>query len=69
MSTYGSWEQVRAVGRSGSSAYVVGGVFFVYGGDSVAFSADHYGSRLMFRGNVIITNDIEEFENTQEWRG
>lgn len=69
MSTYGSWEEVRAIRRSSYSAIVSGGVFYVSGDSSVAYSHDYYGSRLMFRGNVIITNDIEEFEDTQEWRG
>lgn len=69
MSTYGSWEEVRAIGRSSLSAPVNGGVFYVIGDYSVAFSGGGSGSRLMFRGNVIITNDIEEFEDTQEWRG
>lgn len=69
MSTYDSWEQVRAIRRSNDGASVIGGVFYVHGNCSVAYSDVYSGSRLIFRGNVIITNDIEEFENTQEWRG
>lgn len=62
------WADTRVVGRSGGS-FTSGGVFHLHAGSSVGFSATFWGSRLLFRGNIIEVTDIDEFMNAVEWRG
>ena len=64
-----NWASTRAIRRSGHYAADYGGVFFVDGSNSVGFSYLNSGSRLIFRGNMTETTDIDLFLNTEEWRG
>lgn len=45
------------------------GVFFLDASPGVGYSDTYYGSRLLFRGNIVETTDIDEFLDTEEWRG
>lgn len=64
-----NWASARAIMRSYNSANAVGGVFCVHGHYSVGLSLTYAGSRLIFRGNMTETTDIDLFLNTEEWRG
>lgn len=64
-----NWASTRAIRRSNYYADATGGVFYVSGYYSVSFSYTHNGSRLIFRGNMTETTDIDLFLNTEEWRG
>lgn len=64
-----TWAPTRAIRRSYYSSYAGGGVFFVYGNGSVGYSNTFIGSRLIFRGNMVETTDIDFFQEAQEWRG
>ncbi len=68
-SLYTKMSDVRSILRSGRIANAEGGVFFLYGGISVGFSSVYYGSRLLFRGNIIEITDIDKFLSENEWRG
>ncbi len=63
------WASTRAIRRSAYNWYADGGVFSLHADYSVGFSNVCYGSRLMFRGNIIETNDIDEFLNAEDFRG
>ena len=64
-----NWGTVRAVSRSDSRSAGSGGVFFLANVSSVRYSAASNASRLLFRGNMIETADIDKFLNEKEWRG
>ena len=66
-----TWASTMAIKRSYSSAITQGGVFTLYSIHSVGFSdsISASGSRLLFRGNIIETTDIDEFLETEEYRG
>lgn len=64
-----NWASARAIMRSGHSSQASVGVFHLYSSYSVGFSSVNYGSRLIFRGNIIETTDIDEFLEAEEWRG
>lgn len=64
-----NWASTGAIWRSGHNAYADGGVFYVDGIHSVGYSYNYVGSRLIFRGNMTETTDIDLFLNTEEWRG
>lgn len=64
----GKWANVRALRRSYDNANPGGGVFYLISGSSVGFSAAGYGSRLIFRGNITETSDIDYFEKLTELR-
>lgn len=68
MSLRNDWKSTKAIRRSYSSANAAGGVFCLSGVDSVGFSGSHDGSRLLFRGNIIETTDIDSFLSTKEYR-
>lgn len=63
-----NWASTNAIYRSGSHANVDCGIFYVDGSKSVSYSCTS-GSRLIFRGNMTETTDIDLFLNTKEWRG
>ena len=63
------WKDTMAIRRSGSGAAATCGVFSAASDSSVSLSHTAYGSRLIFRGNMIETADIDLFLNTEEWRG
>lgn len=65
---HNTWITAHAVVRSNSDAYAYGGVSCLYGDSSVANAYAGVGSRLMFRGNFTITNNIAEFENALDDR-
>lgn len=63
------WENTKCVGRSCNISYAYGGVFCLVSEWSVAFSSNAgYSSRLLFRGNIIETTDIDEYLNIKEYR-
>lgn len=65
-----NWASTRAIRRS--SDYPSGafdGVFCLSSSQSVSYSFIPFGSRLIFRGNIIETTDIDEFLGTEEYRG
>lgn len=62
------WNSVKAIRRSYNDTSVVGGVFFLYGYYSVGYSGVNSGSRLLFRGTIIETSDIDTFLSTKEYR-
>ena len=66
-----TWASTMAIKRSYSSSITQGGVFTLYSIHSVGFSdsSSASGSRLLFRGNIIETTDIDEFLETEEYRG
>lgn len=63
------WVSTRAIWRSSAYSYANGGVFYLSSYDSVGYSYVGCGSRLIFRGNIIETTDIDEFLGTEEYRG
>ena len=63
-----TWITEHAVSRSGSLSGAAGGISLLYGGNSMAKTSIYDGSRLMFRGNFTITNNITEFENALDDR-
>ena len=65
---HNTWITAHAVGRSASLSSTIGGILLLYGGNSVAKTSNYDGSRLMFRGNFTITNNITEFENALDDR-
>lgn len=64
-----TWSATKAIRRSSAGADAHGGVFYLSGNYSVGYSSTVYGSRLIFRGNIIETTDIDQFLSTEEWRG
>jgi hypothetical protein len=64
-----TWKIVRCIRRSDNGAYTNGGVFYLNGSSSVGNSYGDYGSRLMFRGNINKTTDIDTFMKATDWRG
>ena len=64
-----TWASTRAIWRSYSYSDAYGGVFYLASVYSVGYSHVNYGSRLLFRGNIIETTDIDMFMETEEWRG
>lgn len=68
-SLYTNWKTVKAIWRSHSYANSGGGIFCLWGSDSVRLSYDIMSSRLLFRGNMIETTDVDNFLNEKEWRG
>lgn len=67
---HSTWDSVRSVVRGSyyGTPYDYNGLFFSYN-FSVVSSYDAIGSRLIFRGNIIETTDIDEFLEADEWRG
>jgi hypothetical protein len=63
-----TWASTRALRRSSSHAYANGGVFDLGAGYSVGYSYSYYGSRLIFRGNIVETSDIDFYLNLTEIR-
>lgn len=63
------WASTRAIWRSEATSHVNGGVFHLFPRYLVGYSYDFGGSRLIFRGNIIETTDIDEFLGTEEYRG
>lgn len=63
------WASTKAIRRSASGSAALGGVFSLDSYNSVGFSLVAGGSRLMFRGNIIETTDIDEFLAAEEYRG
>lgn len=49
-------KECRVVGRSGSSAYAIGGVVYAYASNASSFSNTHSGSRLAFK-----TRELAEY--------
>lgn len=59
----------RAFRRSHDYSNASGGVFYFDSSYSVGYSHTYCGSRLIFRGNIVETEDIDYFNNAEEWRG
>lgn len=64
-----TWAPTTAILRSSYGSTALGGVFFISANNSVSFSYQEIGSRLIFRGNITETTDIDEFIEATEWRG
>lgn len=65
-----NWASTRAIRRSSDyPSGALGGVFCLSSSHSVGYSFIPFGSRLIFRGNIIETTDIDEFLRTEEYRG
>ncbi len=62
------WADTGAIRRSDGGSNAYGGGFFLGANSSVGYSHVDYGSRLIFRGNIIETTDIDEFMAAKEWR-
>lgn len=63
-----TWASTKAIlWQSGGGMYN-NGVFSLSALYSVGFSGSYQGSRLMFRGNIIETNDVDEFISAEEWK-
>ena len=63
------WASTRAIRRSNYYCNAECGVFYLGANYSINMSDVNYGSRLLFRGNIIETTDIDEFLGTEEYRG
>lgn len=64
-----TWAPTKAIRWSSISPQAYSGVFCLDGGNSVGTSTTSAGSRLIFRGNIVETTDIDMFLNAGEWRG
>lgn len=63
-----TWANTSAVSRSSYSYYPSGGVFCLDGYYAVGYADSYTGSRLIFRGNMVETRNIDLFENSEELR-
>lgn len=64
-----TWAPTKAIKWSSMNPQIYSGVFCLDGGNSVGTSITSAGSRLIFRGNIVETTDIDMFLNAREWRG
>lgn len=60
-----TWKDTTCIYRSGYASNQIGGMFYLNGSSKVSSSYKNYGTRLMFRGNIIETDDIQTFSDTK----
>ena len=63
-----TWATTLGVARSSYSYHASGGIFCLDGCSAVGYADSYIGSRLMFRGDMTETVDIDLFESTEEIR-
>ena len=56
----------RVVLRSNSNAHAQGGVSHAYCGSDSSYAYVHYGSRLAFRGQIVVAGSVEAFKALDE---
>lgn len=68
-SVYSTWSSTPCIVWSGFNSNQIGGVYYLVSKYLVIYSDFEFGSRLIFRGNIIETDNVDYFKSAQEWRG